>query len=378
MSDEFPLQIGFFGGANDSAVGRVHYTACRMDGKWELAAGCFSRSKQINVKTADQYGVTPNRIYENFEGLSESEKNRLDAVSVLAPTPTHFSTVLKCLNCGIPVICEKTLATNLSEVKEIKRVCNEKNGFLAVIYNYSGYPMIRELRSMIRNGDLGKILHFQAEMPQEGYLRLDVDGNKVVPQQWRLHDREIPVIYLDLASHMHHMIHYLLESRPVEVVADQASKGWFPNTIDYMSCMMRYDHDILGNMLVSKSSLGNRNGMKIRIYGSKASAEWLQTSPEELLLSWNDGTRNIIDRGSPNLSVANEKRYQRFKAGHPSGFIEAFANLYSDIADCLIQYQANQCWNSDEVFGIDLAEEEMELFEAIVRSVHTRKWETIG
>lgn len=373
-----PFQLGFLGGANDSAIGRVHYSACRMDGRWEVASGCFSRKPGVNADTAKQYGVKPDHTYENLEEMLRKEKNRLDAVAVLTPTPTHSAIVLKCLNAGIPVICEKSLATTLPELEEIKKTCVEKKSFLAVTYNYSGYPMIRELREMIRHGELGEILHFQAEMPQEGYLRLAADGNRIPPQEWRLHDGEIPMIYLDLAAHLHEVIHYLLGCRPLEVAADHASKGWFRNTIDQMSCLLCYENDILGQMWISKSALGYRNGMRIRIFGSKASAEWLQTSPEELLISSGDGSRYVLDRGNPKLRVAGENRYQRFKAGHPAGFIEAFSNLYDDIADCLTEYKADGIWSSGEVFSTELAAEEMALLEATARSVRTRSWEKIG
>lgn len=166
-----------------------------------------------------------------------------------------------------------------------------------VIYNYSGYPMVRELRRMIRDGELGEILHFQAEMPQEGFLRTDNKRNKPQPQAWRLSDSSVPRIHLDLAVHLHELIHYLTGLKPITVVADQASRGWF-DVIDNVTCLARYTENVQGQFWFSKCALGHRNGLRLRIYGSKASAEWYQMNPEEAVISYGDGRRQILDRAS--------------------------------------------------------------------------------
>jgi predicted dehydrogenase len=236
--------------------------------------------------------------------------------------------------------------------------------------------MVRELRNIIQKGILGKILHFQAEMPQEGYIRVDAQGNKPVPQSWRLSDGKVPIIYLDLGSHLHQLIHYLVGQSPIEVVADQDSYGWFPGVIDNVTCLCRYSEGVQGQIWFSKSALGHRNGLRLRIYGSKGSAEWYQACPEELVLSYSDGHREIMDRAS-SVEVANMRRYNRFKSGHPAGFIEAFANLYSDIADCLRQYRATGQWTSENVFSTELALEGIRMVEAMSKSVNKKAWQIV-
>ncbi|MCG7899044.1 MAG: Gfo/Idh/MocA family oxidoreductase [Candidatus Thiodiazotropha lotti] len=367
-----PLALAFIGGALDSAVGYTHYAACRMDGRWQLVAGAFSTDDTINRETAKAYGVTPERTYSHWSEMISKEKGQLDAVVILTPTPSHQPIVTECLAQGVAVICEKALATSSAEIEEILTTRNQHNGFLAITYNYSGYPMLRELRSLIRSGELGRILHFQAEMPQEGFRRVDSQGEKPVPQDWRLHDGEIPTIYLDLAVHLHQLIHYLTGQHPLQVVADQAKCGWF-DVIDNVSCLCRYSAQIMGQLWFSKSALGHRNGLKIRIYGSDASAEWLQANPEELHISHADGRRQILDRGET-TEIAGASRYTRFKAGHPAGFVEAFANLYQDIAAGLIAYQASSQWHSDEVYSGELALEGTNMFAAMIRSFKQRKW----
>ncbi len=371
-----PLSLGFIGGALNSAVGYAHFASCLMDNQWTLDAGCFCANAEMNRETAQVYGVDPARDYDDWQEMLKREKNRLDAVVVLTPTPLHHEMVMACLNEGLPVICEKALVTNSSDAEKILQVRDQKKGFLAVTYNYTGYPMVRELRNLIQNGTLGKILHFQAEMPQEGFIRVDSQGNKPAPQSWRLADGHVPTIHLDLAVHLHQVVHYLIGQNPIEVISDQGSYGWFSEIIDNVTCLCHYSEGVQGHMWFSKSALGHRNGLRIRIYGSKASAEWFQASPEELILAFADGRREILDRAS-SVEVSNMRRYNRFKAGHPAGFIEAFANLYGDIADSLRQYQATGQWESVEVFSADLALEGLLFLEAMKASVESKAWQRV-
>jgi predicted dehydrogenase len=367
--------LGFVGGAPNSAAGYAHFVAARMDGIWDLQAGAFSRTPEVNYQAAQTYGVLSERTHANLTDLLENEKDNLDAVVLLTPTDVHYEMILECLNAGMPVICEKSLTLTRAEAEDIQKVCEEKNGFLAVIYNYSGYPMVRELRHMVRDGVLGEILHIEAEMPQEGYIRTDKNGNKPVPQDWRLKDGPVPTLHLDLAVHLHELIHYLTGLKPLEVVADQASRGWF-DVVDNASCLCRYSDNVQAHFWFSKCALGCRNGMRLRIYGTKASAEWYQLNPEELLISYANGTREIFDRAS-GANVAHQKRYERFKAGHPAGFNEALANLYVDIHAALKQYKETGRQQSEEIFGAALAAEGMQWLEAMVRSCSSHKWEKL-
>ena len=371
-----PFALGFIGGSLRSAVGYAHRVACAMDNRWQVAAGCFSRHEEENQATAAAYGVAPACVYGTWRELLEREKGHLDAVVVLTPTPTHAEIVVECLRSGIPVICEKSLAADGAEAKKILAARDEGQRFLAITYNYSGYPMVRELRGLIRRGVLGKIMHFQTEMPQEGFRRTDAQGNKPVPQAWRLADRAIPTIYLDLGVHVHHVLHYLTGQHPLEVVADQRSYGWF-DVMDNVTCLCRYTEGVQGQVWFSKSALGHRNGLRFRIYGSEASAEWFQANPEEIVLSFVDGRRQILDRAAA-VEVAQLRRYNRFKAGHPAGFIEAFANLYGDIADALVLYRETGAWHSDEVFSADLAAEGLAMLAAMVQSAQAGQWQAVG
>lgn len=364
------------GGALDSAVGYVHVVASRMDRYWDLVSGCFCQDPDLNRRTAATYGVPQDRLYDDWKAYVAAESALLDAVLVLTPTPMHRDVVEFCLVRGLPVICEKALAVNAEDVRHLIQVRDEHRGFLAVTYNYSGYPMVREMRAMIAKAKIGKVLHFHAEMPQEGFIRLAADGKRPSPQAWRLHDGPVPTLHLDLAVHLHQLIHYLTGATPMEVVSDQRHYGWFDGIIDNVTALCRYSDGIQGQMWFSKSSLGHRNGLRLRVYGSDGALEWYQASPEEVMYAGVEGQRQILDRGAPTF-VAGEARYTRFKAGHPAGFIEAFANLYTDIAHALRQHRSGAKAGSLEVFGPELALEGLLFCEAMVQSAKRGEWVTV-
>lgn len=376
MNFNEPLKLGFIGGATTSAVGYAHYVSSRMDGDWQLVCGCFSTDPVINRESAKKYAVQAEHVYSDWRELLVNEKGRVDALVVLTPTPHHFEVVKACLDAKIPVICEKALTVDSHSAEELSRLCQEKNGFLAVTYNYSGYPMIRELRQLITTGVLGKLCHFQLEMPQEGFLRTNQEGQLLAPQAWRLVDGALPTLYLDLGVHLHQLAAYLLSEQPLQVVAQHGHYGKHEQVIDYVSCLAEYSGGLQGQFWFGKSALGHRNGLQLKIYGSKASVQWQQTNPEELVLSHAEGRREIIDRGQTTM-VAGQGCYTRFKAGHPAGFIEAFANLYVDIAVSLRQYQQKGCWRSTEVFSAGFATEGLLFLEAVAASAREKRWVAI-
>jgi predicted dehydrogenase len=238
--------------------------------------------------------------------------------------------------------------------------------------------MMRELKYIIENGRIGRLHCIQIEMPQESFKRVAENGEPIVPQKWRLHDGKIPTISLDLGVHLHMIVKYLTGEIPVSVVSTNESLGNFPEVIDNVSCIIEYSNNLICNMWYSKIAIGNRNGLKVRVFGEIGSAEWVQEKPEYLHLADHRGNRWIVDRGSGGVNISNQTRYTRFKAGHPAGFIEAFANYYFDIADALGNYLDNKShYMNANCFGIEEAIEGLHLLEAISKSSSTKKWERI-
>jgi predicted dehydrogenase len=372
------LSLGFIGGGLSSAVGSVHYSACHLDGIWELHAGSFSRNKEKNKETAKMWKIDESRTYDHFEDMLEKEKNTLNAICILTDTPSHSKAIEAVLKKEIPIICEKSIAMDTDETAHLQKIFDPKKHFFASIFNYTGYPMLRELKELISIGEFGKIQQIHIEMPQESFIRPSAVAAKVVStQHWRLKDGKIPTVCLDLGVHMHNMITFLTGEEPSETFAEFGNYSKYKGLIDYIQMLLRFKSQMKGSLLMTKTALGHRNGLKLRIYGEKASASWYQMEPEELKVNYLNGQKITIDRGGP-CHIADKFRYNRFKAGHPSGFIEAFANLYADIADALEEFKEKKVWHNPYVYGFDDAVKGLKLFEAAVQSYQTQKWAKTG
>ncbi|CAM3551482.1 Gfo/Idh/MocA family protein [Arcobacter aquimarinus] len=367
------LKLAFIGGSINSAIGYTHYIASQMDHLFVVSAGCFSKNNEINKKTALTWGIDEKHLYSNWKELLEKEINEIDALVILTPTPNHYEMIMKALDFGYSIISEKALASTHEEGLEISKKVEEKKAFFAVTHNYTGYPMLRELQNMIQDNKLGKITNINIEMPQESFARL-INGEKPKPQNWRLDDGKIPGISLDLGAHLQHIVYFLTNENPFELVADETSFGWFPQVVDNISCIARFKSGMRCQMWYGKSAIGHRNGLRVRVYGTKASAEWFQMNPEEFLFHTIDGDRIIIDRVSSNVKVSNQYRYNRFKAGHPAGFVEAFGNLYFDIAEKLTQYKLDGNHKIDWSYDVEQATIGLEVFEAIKTSSKENRW----
>lgn len=372
-----PLKLGFIGGGLSSAVGLSHYSACQMDGMWQLCAGAFSRNAETNQQTAAQWNVSPNKLYSNWQNLIDSEKENLDALCILTHTPHHAEVIEYAAQKNVPIICEKSIVMNSDELAKIKKIPHLNNNFFASIFNYTGYPLIRELKALIEDGRLGKIQQIHIEMPQEGLIRPpDIAGKAAPPQSWRLVDGKIPTICLDLGVHMHNMIYFLTSQEPSHTLAEFGNYSAH-KLVDYITMFLRFQTGMKGTLWMTKTALGNRNGLKIRVFGEKASASWYQLNPEKLNLNYLNGKKEIIDRGSDCL-VARELRYNRMKSGHTAGFIEAFANLYYDIALAFNEFQKAGSWQNPYVYGFKEAENGIKLFEAAAQSFEEQKWVETG
>ena len=377
LQSKAPLCLGFVGGGLSSTIGQAHFAASRLDGRWQLVAGFFSRHREINRKTAETWHIPLDRLYESWQSLITSERDKLDAVVVLTPTPEHLDIVCALIDEGISIISEKPLVSSLEESNLINKTFQKSRNFLAVTYNYSGYPMVRELRERVRSGELGRLQQIHFEMPQEVFMRSsDTAGKTALPKSWRLEDSTIPTICLDLGVHLHHLAYFIIGREPVRVIAEFSNYSMHPGLVDNVMMWLEYEDEMKGSFWMSKTALGDRNGLRLRLYGEKGSAEWVQMYPEELQISYKDGTCITVDRSTKTL-ICNEARYNRYKAGHPSGFIEAFANLYYDIADALIEYRNNDKHNNPYVFGIDHSVKGLEFYTAARESDNERCWKEL-
>lgn len=321
-----PKKLGFIGGGLNSAVGYTHYLASRMDGLFDVVAGYFSRDAQVNAETAHRFGVTDERCYPSLNALMNAERGNLDAVCVLTPTPDHAETAIDLLQSGFNVVCEKALATSFEEGQAIHASLDQSDQKLMTTFNYVGYPMVREARTLIADGVIGKVQQIYCEMPQESFARKDTN-----PQDWRRNDYAIPCVSLDLGVHVCHLTQFLLGEDDFAILsAWEGAFGRVNGVIDTVTATVLYSERVLVNWMWSKATLGYTNGLKFRVFGDEGALEWTQDVPDILVSVNENGVRSRLERGQHSLRVASQPRYNRFKAGHPAGFVEAFANIYDD------------------------------------------------
>lgn len=366
------LKIALLGGSVNSAVGRAHVAALRLNGRYELAAGFMSRDETLNKKSANEYGLNENQLFQSFEQLINCAKDEGLTILICTPTDQHSSQVSRCLEEGVNVICEKALSDSVSSLNEMKKIQELSNASLSVIYNYTSFPAIRLLRQFIENDNFGKLLKINAYMPQEGFIKRGVNKSPIIPQQWRLKDGEIPTISLDLGVHLHSLVKFLTAESAISLVGIESSNGNFHGVIDDVRCTAIYTNELEVNYWYSKIALGHRNGLKIEIFGSEASAIWEQVNPEQIIFTNSTGEKTIIDRGTPDNLIGNDPRYNYFKAGHPTGFIEALSNYYIDIHELSTGEPNDELRRN--IYGLTEALEGLEFLNRIHESSKKRSW----
>ena len=230
-------------------------------------------------------------------------------VIILSPTPDHFQALRDSITRGFPVICEKPICSDSYQVAEIKALVSSHQTFLRTTFNYSGYPMVREIKARLENEQIGQIQQIHVEMPQEGLVRPPlIRGEINLLQSWRLHDGHIPSVALDLGTHLYHLVYFLTGSRITPLYSHISNHTPYPNIVDTFNVLFKsLDSSFDGSMWFTKSALGYRNGLKIRIFGSLGSFEWTQMNPE--IYFSKSGVTSSIDRGVQ-CYEANKKRYE--------------------------------------------------------------------
>lgn len=330
------FRTAMIGGGINSAVGRSHEIAMRLDNAFELVAGCFSRDSQFNARSAEAYNVPQQGIYASLEKLLEIERDRLDAVVIATPITAHARQIAAVLDAGLTVICDKPLVVNSEECASLLAKVSGESTRLFSVFNYTGYQAVREIKHRVEAGEIGRVFKIMAEMPQDSYLRLKNTEKVNAIQPWRLIDGKVPCLSLDLFAHIHSLVNFITGLKPLAVSArSRAISGVSEGLIDEVDAFVEYENDMILNAWYGKAVLGYRNGLKIRIFGTRGSFEWVQEQPEHIVYANAVGDRIVLDRISSTSTITQEARYNRFKAGHPAGFIEAFANYYFDIAQAM-------------------------------------------
>ena len=333
------VRLGMVGGGPGSNIGETHRYAARFDDRYTLVTGVFASDAGRSQDFAANLDIAPDRRYGSWQEMVAREARRedgLEVVSIMTPNNSHYPIAKAFLEHGIDVICDKPLTTDLGQALELLRLARQTGLVFGVSYNYSGYPMVRQARAMIRNGDLGEIRLVQVEHAS-GWAStlLEAEGHKQAV--WRTDSRIAgkSSVVGDLGTHAHHLARFITGLEVSEVSAELTSIVPGRQVDDNGHIKLRFNNGARGMMWVSMVAAGHMHGQRIRVYGEKGSLEWVQEEPEQLMLRPIDGHLQILPRGFGWLSP-EARRASRLWPGHPEGFFAAFANIYSDIADAVI------------------------------------------
>ncbi|AZI43253.1 gfo/Idh/MocA family oxidoreductase [Deinococcus psychrotolerans] len=334
MSDyQRPLRLAMVGGGKDAFIGAVHRHAAALDGRYELVAGALSSTPERSKASAAALGLPPERSYSTWEELLAGEKGREDGaevISIVTPNHMHFPVALAAVQAGFHVICDKPLVHTLAQAQELQAAAEQAQSVFAVTYNYSGYPLVRQAREMVRGGQLGEIRKVIAEYHQ-GWLAAGSEGKQA---DWRTDPaRSGPAGALgDIGTHAEQLISFVTGLEMEAVAADLTHFVAGRALDDDANMLLRFEGGAKGMLSVSQIEIGRENDLRLSVFGTKGSLSWRQEDPNVLIYDQLDAPRQLLTRGGPGLGAAATAA-TRLPAGHPEAFIEAFANIYSDVAD---------------------------------------------
>lgn len=328
---EAPLRYGMVGGGEGAFIGDVHRKAIALDGKAKLVCGCFSTDPQNTLRTGISLGLEQQRLYATYQEMAVEEgkkNNKIDFVVIVTPNNTHYPIAKAFLENKINVVCDKPFTVTSTQATELKELADRNALSLCVTYTYTGYPVAKHVRLMIENGDLGEIRFVNAEYPQDWLSTLlEETGQKQAG--WRSDPDQSGASNCvgDIGSHIENMVSYMTKLKITRLSARLDTMIPGRTLDDNATIMVDYAGGAKGVYWCSQIAVGNDNGLRVRIFGSKASIEWAQENPNYLKISYLDKPTEIISRGRDALHPGADA-YSRIPAGHPEGYFEAFANIY--------------------------------------------------
>jgi len=367
------LKLGIIGGGPSSWIGHVHRISARFDDKYEIVAGVFSRnSKQSNL-FGKTIGVAKDRCYSNYLTMAKKEslrKNKIDVVSIMTPPGSHQIIAEKFIDKNIHVISDKPFAADLRQAKSLfYKIKKNKKIKYALTHNYSAYPMVREAKMLIEKGKIGKVEDVNFEYIQdwsEGKTINKKNSKKMF--RWKL-DKKIvgtSTVLNELGSHACHLASYMSGLKTKKVFADITQISKTVKMDNNAKVLIEYNNGAKGMFWTSCTARGGIYGLRIRIFGSKGSIEWVQNDPTYLKYNPSRGAVRILERGFHDANFS--KKFSRIKFGHPEGYLDAFSNIYREFADSLKSKKRTFYPNEDEGY------ETAKFIDACKRSSKTKKW----
>jgi predicted dehydrogenase len=333
------IRLGMVGGGEGAFIGGVHRIAARIDDGYELVAGALSSDPGKAAHSAAMLGLEPARSYADFVVMANAEAARLDgieAVSIVTPNHMHAPAIRAFVDAGIHIICDKPLTTTLEEARALQRQVHASGLVFALTHTYTGYPLVRQARSMVRNGDLGAIRILQVEFAQDWLAtRLEESGNKQA--EWRSDPARSGAggCIADIGVHAFNLANFVAGLELEEMCAELTTFVAGRRLDDNAQIMLRYANGARGSIWSSQVATGNENEVKLRVYGTKGGIEWSQRDANQLIWSPLGQNGHIITRNGSGADELN-RQASRIPAGHPEGYLEAFGNIYAQVAQAII------------------------------------------
>jgi len=330
------IKLGMVGGGEGAFIGEVHRIAARMDERFHLCAGALCSDPERSLKSALDLGLPEDRSYSDYKEMAISESQRDDGinfVSIVTPNHLHHPIAKAFLEVGINVICDKPMTMNSEEAQELIDISESSDLIFAVTYNYSGYPLIREAREIIKKGELGSIRIIKVEYIQD-WLTEPIEKTGQKQASWRVDPKKSGIggSIGDIGTHAFHLAHFVTQQLPNKISADLSCFVEGRELDDNAHILMRYESGAKGMIWSSQVAPGNENNLKIQIYGEKGGLIWQQENPNELILNLLNQPSRRLTRGSSFVGDQSA-RLTRIPAGHPEGYLEGFANIYREVAD---------------------------------------------
>ena len=372
------IRLGMVGGGDGAFIGAVHRMAARLDDHFELVAGALSASPEKAARSALALGLDPVRSYDDFAVMARAEAARpdgIEAVSIVTPNHMHAPAIRAFLGAGIHVICDKPLTTTLDEARDLAAQVRRSGLVFVLTHNYTGYPLVRQARAMVRSGALGDVRLVQVEYAQDWLAESTEDaGNKQA--EWRTDPARSGAggCIGDIGTHAFNLADFVTGLDLVELCADLTTFVPGRRLDDNAQVMLRYAGGARGVLWASQVASGNENEIRLRVYGTRGGLEWSQREADQLIWSPLSGTRQIITRNGAGADAAN-RRASRVPGGHPEGYLEAFANIYDAAAAAIRAAQGGPPVPPDVVVPtVEDGVKGLAFIDAAVRSSRTGAW----
>ncbi len=366
------IRLGMVGGGEGAFIGGVHRMASRLDDRYDFVAGALSSTPEKAARSGAALGLDPERTYPDFAAMARAEAARpdgIEAVAVVTPNHMHGPSILAFLEAGIHVICDKPLTTTLDEAHALKEAVDRSGRIFALTHNYTGYPLVRQARAMVAAGELGRIRVVQVEYPQDWLAeRLEDSGQKQAA--WRTDPARTGAggCIGDIGTHAFNLAEFIVGAEVEALCAELTTFVEGRRVDDDAQILMRWRDGAKGMLWASQVSPGHENGLRIRVYGTKGGLEWVQAEPNRMLWSPLGANQQIVTRNGAGADPAN-RRMSRVPAGHPEGYLEGFANLYTEIADAIVAARDGGRPSPDVLYPtIDDGVRGLAFIEAAVRS----------